>query len=181
MEKIRKAISMKQHAILPSFLLVVFVSVSSASAQSGYLTLEDLQKQVDISSPALSPDGKTAVFITSRADFESNTYERQLLQIDLATKQTKLLSARKGISRPTWSPDGHYLGFLAPGRRVNRSTSYLSAAVKPFRSLPHQRESGASLGARMGSTLRTSPMRRSRKTRIGILTTNHSRSAAMVT
>jgi len=108
---------MKQHAKLPSFLLVLFVSLSSAGAQSGYLTLEDLQKLVRISGPALSPHGKTAVFITSRADFESNTYESQLLQIDLATKQTKLLSTRKGIRQPTWSPDGRHLGFLAPGEK----------------------------------------------------------------
>ena len=107
---------------MPKYQLLIscclyLLSVGSLAAQADYLNLEVLQKQVSISSPALSPDGQKAVFITTRPIFETNTYERQLLLIDLKTKEQQLLSTRAGIAQPAWAPDGKHLAFLASGEQ----------------------------------------------------------------
>ena len=86
-------------------------------AQTAPINLTDLEGEVRLSSPALSPDGRTGVFIASRKNFERNGFDRELMQIDLQTRDQKRLSARKGIGAPAWAPDGETLAFLANGEK----------------------------------------------------------------
>ncbi len=105
--------------LLPRLTVIYLFSFCcwSLQAQTDVLTLPDLRQMVGLSSPALSPDGRQAVFITSRKDFEQNRNQRELVLIDLAGKQTKVLSDRSGLGNPAWSPDGQYLSFLASGEQ----------------------------------------------------------------
>ena len=86
------------------------------SGQGQLLALEDMHQVVALSSPRISPDGQSAVFIHRTTDYENNRYVRQLMAIDIPTRQTRILvSERTGISDPQWSPDGGTLAFLASG------------------------------------------------------------------
>jgi dipeptidyl aminopeptidase/acylaminoacyl peptidase len=76
--------------------------------------LGDLQKIVKVSSPEISPDGKTIVIIVSRVNWDEDRYDSQLVLVDVATgAQRPLPGIRKGLGSPHWSPSGARLAFLA--------------------------------------------------------------------
>jgi dipeptidyl aminopeptidase/acylaminoacyl peptidase len=97
-----------------AWLVVTFPMARSAGAQSRNIELADFQKIVNLSSPNISPDGKSIVMIVSRANWEQDRYDSQLLLVDVATgMQRPLTSVRKGLSSPKWSPSGDCIAFLA--------------------------------------------------------------------
>lgn len=78
------------------------------------LTLAHLEKVVRLADAQISPDARTVAVVVSRANFDENRYDAQLVAIDTATKaQRVLVRDRRGISHPRWSPDGKRLAFLA--------------------------------------------------------------------
>jgi len=93
-------------------ILLACLLVVSASAEK--LSLEKMGQIVRLADPQISPDAKSIAAIVSRANFEENRYDAQLLLIDTASKsQRVLVRDRRGISSPRWSPDGKRLAFLA--------------------------------------------------------------------
>jgi dipeptidyl aminopeptidase/acylaminoacyl peptidase len=94
--------------------ILVLVAPDSAKGQSRKIELGDLQKFVDVSNPAISPDGKSIVIIVSRTNWDEDRYDSQLVLVDIATgAQRPLTNVRKGLDSPQWSPSGDRLAFVA--------------------------------------------------------------------
>jgi dipeptidyl aminopeptidase/acylaminoacyl peptidase len=76
--------------------------------------VDDLGKLVGVSSPQISPDGKSIVIVVGRPNFDKNRYDTELVLVDIATgKQRVLTRERQGVGQPRWSPNGDRLAFLA--------------------------------------------------------------------
>jgi len=75
--------------------------------------LDAMSQIVRLSDPQLSPDGKSIAVIVSRANLEENRSDAELLLIDIATRAQRVLTTRRGLTQPRWSPSGDHLGFLA--------------------------------------------------------------------
>ena len=102
-------------------VLVALAAPSPAKAQARKIELGDLQKIVGVSSPEISPDGKSIVIIVSRVNWDEDRYDSQLVLVDIATgAQRPLTNIRKGLGSPQWSPSGDRLAFLAELRGKKR-------------------------------------------------------------
>jgi dipeptidyl aminopeptidase/acylaminoacyl peptidase len=78
------------------------------------LTLDDVLRWRIASSPAISPDGRRAVFLVSENDLQQSRVVTHLWSVDTNTKYTRRLTHNDGqISAPRWSPDGRWIAFLA--------------------------------------------------------------------
>ena len=98
--------------ILTAFLALA--APDQAEAQTRKIELGDLQKIVSVSSPAISPDGKSIVIIVSRVNWDEDRYDSQLVLVDIATGAQRVLTkVRPRLSLPQWSPSGDRLAFLA--------------------------------------------------------------------
>jgi dipeptidyl aminopeptidase/acylaminoacyl peptidase len=109
--------SLSQFALYVFFgimALLVLTVPGRAMAQARKIELDDLQKIVSVSSPEISPDGKSIVIIVSRVNWDEDRYDSQLVLVDIATgAQRRLANIRKGLRSPQFSPSGDRLAFLA--------------------------------------------------------------------
>ncbi|HKD50000.1 MAG TPA: S9 family peptidase [Candidatus Acidoferrum sp.] len=99
-----------------AFFLVATLAAGASviSAQSRRIELNDLVKIVSVSDPQISPDGKTIVVVVGRQNLEQDRTERELVQIDIASRsQHPLTYERKTAGSPRWSPNGDRLAFTA--------------------------------------------------------------------
>jgi dipeptidyl aminopeptidase/acylaminoacyl peptidase len=94
--------------------LVALAAHGHANAQARKLELADLQKIVNVSSPEISPDGKSIVIVVSRVNWGEDRYDDQIVLVDIATgAQRPLTGIRKGLGSPQWSPSSDRLAFVA--------------------------------------------------------------------
>jgi dipeptidyl aminopeptidase/acylaminoacyl peptidase len=94
--------------------LLAIAAQGRAEAQTRKFEMGDVQKIVNVSSPAISPDGKYIVIIMTRVNWDEDRHDSQFVLVDIATgAQRKLTDIRKGLSSPQWSPTGDRLAFLA--------------------------------------------------------------------
>src|SRR5581483_464180 len=98
-------------------ILVLALFSASAPAQKNgppRFTVADLDKLVSISDTQISPDGRLVVFAVSRVNMEKNRFERELVLLDLSSKEQRVLTYdREGVGQPRWSPQGERLAFVA--------------------------------------------------------------------
>ncbi|MBD5632842.1 MAG: PD40 domain-containing protein, partial [Candidatus Eremiobacteraeota bacterium] len=75
-----------------------------------------------LSSPAISPDGKSIAVIVRRTDLDADTSPADLAIVDVATgRERRPYFERPGLAAPAWSPDGTRLAFIA--KRDEKSPS----------------------------------------------------------
>ena len=99
---------------LAGSLVALAVCAAGAHAQQAF-TMDHLTKIVGVSSPEVSPDGKSVVFIMSRPNYTTNRSESELYLVDVAGGAPRALtSARTRVGSPRYSPDGKWLAFESP-------------------------------------------------------------------
>ncbi|MDW3195776.1 MAG: S9 family peptidase [Cytophagales bacterium] len=83
-------------------------------AQQNTFHLEDLNKLTSISSLSISPDGKSAIFMTANRNMETNRFDRALMLLTIRNKEAKQIAKEfAGISSPSWTKDGKSISFFA--------------------------------------------------------------------
>ncbi len=96
-------------------LALMAAGVSRVDAAATRFTLDVARRNVAISSPEVSPDGRTIAFVVTRSNFADNRYESELYALDLPSGAPRQLTfERHQASQPHWTPDGRTLSFLAP-------------------------------------------------------------------
>ena len=89
-----------------------FCTTPTPAAQTP--SVRDLVRQVRLSDPQLSPDGKTVAVIETRADLDSDEFRSEIMLIELSSGQIRPLTrGRHHASYPRWSPSGDAVGFIA--------------------------------------------------------------------
>ena len=91
--------------------LWVLLSVSAPAAAQ--FRLEHIGGIVQLSDPRIAPDGRSVLVRVSRANFDDNRYEVELVLSDVASRAHKVITRRQA-SQPRWSPSGSSLAFLSP-------------------------------------------------------------------
>ena len=98
---------------IPALLIMALLLGAPALAQNRRFSADDLPKIVRLSDPQLSPDGRAVAVVVGRANLIDNRWDGQLTLIDVASKASRVLSERRGISNLRWAPNGRALAFLA--------------------------------------------------------------------
>jgi dipeptidyl aminopeptidase/acylaminoacyl peptidase len=125
--------------------LLAITALGRVQAQTQKFELGDVQKIVAVSSPAISPDGKSIAIIVTRVNWDEDRHDSQLVLVDIATgAQRKLTNIRKGLSSPQWSPTGDRLAFLAEAGEEKKAEEQIF--VLPMNGGEPQRVTSAPLG-----------------------------------
>lgn len=101
------------------FLLFnLFCLTLAVKSQNQKFSLEDMNRLVTISSLQISPDGKAAIFMVSSKNMQENRVERDLIYLDLTTKEQQVIGKDFGFVRsPMWGPDGASISLIAPAEK----------------------------------------------------------------
>jgi dipeptidyl aminopeptidase/acylaminoacyl peptidase len=93
----------------------LLASSAQAAEPPSRFGVDDLARLVDLTEPALSPDGKIVVYTASSANLTEDASQSDLWRVDYASgKRTRLTNTPKhDESRPQWSPDGKSIAFLS--------------------------------------------------------------------
>jgi len=94
----------------------MLLAVAAPPAQILTLKLSDLRKTVSLSSPQITPDGRSVALIVRRNDYEKDRAKADLVLVNVRTHGTRnLLSDVTNLSQVGWSPDGSSLAYVAQG------------------------------------------------------------------
>lgn len=101
--------------VISAVLAVGIWACGSTAPAAQAPTIRDTLRQVRLSDPHLSPDGKSVVLVESRADVESDEYRSELVLVELPGGQLRPLTRdRHHAASPRWSPAGDRIAFIAP-------------------------------------------------------------------
>src|SRR6202049_4134698 len=94
---------------------LVFTHSILAHAQTAKpkLTLDEFFNSVSFPSVKVSPDGNSVVIETERADWEQQTFRKELWLYRTANGSLTQLTQSGHDSTPQWSPDGQWIAFLS--------------------------------------------------------------------
>ncbi|HEX9893111.1 MAG TPA: S9 family peptidase [Gemmatimonadales bacterium] len=96
------------------FIAWTFVLATSGTSQTRRLELADLGREIGLSTPRMSPDGKQIVLVQSQINYQDNRFERTLVMVDVASgARRELTPGRRTVADPRWSPSGDRIAFMA--------------------------------------------------------------------
>ena len=89
-------------------LFALLVTLTAAAADKQPLTHETLYLMKRVGAPAVSPDGRWAVFSVTEPSYDEKEQVADLwiAAVDGSSKPRKLTSLKTGESDALWSPDG---------------------------------------------------------------------------
>src|SRR4029077_4370538 len=111
--------SMRRSIFVFSLVSVISASVFThstlAHAQTAKpkLTIDEFFNSVSFPSVKVSPDGKSVVIETERADWEQQIFRKELWLYLIASESLTQLTQSGHDSSPQWSPDGQWIAFLS--------------------------------------------------------------------
>jgi dipeptidyl aminopeptidase/acylaminoacyl peptidase len=83
-------------------------------------SVRDVARQVRLSDPQLSPDGKTVALLETRADLDSDEFRSEIILVDVPSGHIRPLTReRHHAGSPRWSPSGDRIAFVAPDGEKN--------------------------------------------------------------
>jgi dipeptidyl aminopeptidase/acylaminoacyl peptidase len=97
-------------------VLVILIVASAQAADKPKLTLDEFFNYVEFTSVKVSPDGRSVVIATNRADWEQNIFREDLwiYRDDGRGAGSLARLTNSGYDRsPQWSPDGRWVAFLS--------------------------------------------------------------------
>ncbi|MGH8236724.1 MAG: TolB family protein, partial [Steroidobacteraceae bacterium] len=103
-------------SLLAPWMALAFVGAAASAAERHPFSVEDLVKLKRVADPALSPDGKTVIFVLRETDMAANRGRQDLWSLDLATKGAqprRLTTHPENDNAPEWSHDGRYIYFVS--------------------------------------------------------------------
>ena len=110
---------MKRMCTVAALAAGLWVCAGAAGAAQAP-TVRDLLRQVRLSDPQLSPDGRTVAVVEARADLESDEYRSEILLVGIPGGATRPLTrGRHHAASPRWSPTGDRIAFIAPDADKN--------------------------------------------------------------
>jgi len=84
------------------------------AAVSGTPTIDQSLEWKSAFNPKISPDGKRVVYELQSANWEDNSFDRNLWIAEVASGEVRqLTSAKKSSTGADWSPDGKWIAFLS--------------------------------------------------------------------
>jgi dipeptidyl aminopeptidase/acylaminoacyl peptidase len=87
---------------------------TSQSPGARTLTLDDVYRLRDVSSPEISPDGAWVAYTVSTVDTAKDRSDSDLWMTSWDGRRSlRLTTSESNEGTPRWSPDGHYLAFLS--------------------------------------------------------------------
>ncbi len=98
------------------FLVIVFslLCFTFAQTQQKKFTIRDMLSINVVSQMDISPDGKSVVFVLSKADFEESKYRTDLYLASVESGEVKQLTFSNEDERnPKFSPDGKFIAFIS--------------------------------------------------------------------
>lgn len=105
---------MKRTMFYASSMVIGLLVVTGLAQQPRRMQLDDLGRVVRVSDPQIAPNGKTIVIVVSRANYDENRHDGDLVLVDIASgNQRTLTNERRSVSQPRFSPSGNRLAFLS--------------------------------------------------------------------
>ena len=107
-------LSLVRRGVIASMALLAMGLSPAVLAESRGFHAEDLVSMRRISSPQVSPDGKTVAYVLRTTDLEADRGRTDLWLLDLGSGESRRLTSHPaGDSEPRWAPDGGSLFFLS--------------------------------------------------------------------
>ncbi len=96
------------------FLLFILLPGLLCAQTKHAPTFDEILSLKTISSPKISPDGRFVAYQMSEANWKDNEYVSQWWLVNVATGAAfQLTRGKKSAGQAEWSPDGHWLAFVA--------------------------------------------------------------------
>jgi dipeptidyl aminopeptidase/acylaminoacyl peptidase len=95
-------------------VVAVLSAIPAMAEPKRTLTVDDLFNVREVRDPQRSPDGKWVAYTVTRAIKETDKNDTDIWMVSWdGAEQVQLTSTPEAESRPHWSPDGKYLGFVS--------------------------------------------------------------------